>query len=131
MTKLLTTKDYIHILQFYKMKIPKSKKEIQHDAEHIMSSKLCRCIKKLDVDNEARSIGICTRTIFNRKGLTRGKFNCKKNTSVKLLKLGKNTSYNMNKSYKKKSNKSKRNKTERNKSKKNNSKKNKSKKNRK
>jgi hypothetical protein len=114
MTKLLTNKDYIHILQYYKMKIPKSKKEIQSEAEHIMANKLCRCIKKIDIENESRSIGICTRTIFNRKGYTRGKFNCKKNTSVKLLKLGKNTSYNMNKSYKKKSSETNKNKSKKN-----------------
>jgi hypothetical protein len=92
MPKLLTNKDYIDILQFYKIKIPKSKKEIQHTAEHIMSNKLCRCIKKLDVNNEARSIGICTRTIFNTKGFTRGNFNCKKNMSVKISKINKNKS---------------------------------------
>ena len=52
-----------------------------------MAKKLCKCIKKLDPKNEAKSIGICTKTIFNNKGYTRGKFKCKKNKTVKIQKL--------------------------------------------
>ena len=43
-------------------------------------------IKKVDKNNEARAIGICTRTIFNRRGYTRGKFKCKGNQTVKFKK---------------------------------------------
>jgi hypothetical protein len=73
----LTNGDYIKILNYYKIEIPDSKRQIKEDARKILNEKLCRCIKKLDPVNEARSIGICTKTIFNRKGLTRGKFKCK------------------------------------------------------
>jgi len=73
----LTNGDYIKILKYYKIDIPDSKQQIKEEATKILGGKLCRCIKKLDPVNEARSIGICTKTIFNRKGLTRGKFNCK------------------------------------------------------
>ena len=65
------------------------------EAEKILSDKLCRCIKSVNkkgaLDNEPRSIGICTKTIFNNKGLTRGKFKCKKPTKfVKFNKTMKN-----------------------------------------
>lgn len=82
MKTLLTNEDYANILRFYKMNVPKGKSEIRKQAEHVMASKLCRCIKKIDSVEEARSIGICTKTIFGSKGLTRGKFNCTKNLSV-------------------------------------------------
>ena len=42
--------------------------------------------KKIDKINEARAIGICTKTIFNRKGYTRGKFKCKGKSTVKFNK---------------------------------------------
>ena len=84
MTLELTNKDYIDILKFYKINIPKSKRLLKQQAEKIMAEKLCKCIKKIDPENEARSIGICTRTIFNSKGYTRGAFQCKKKQSVKI-----------------------------------------------
>lgn len=73
----ISDNDYKKILEFYDKPIPKSKKLLKIEAEKIMASKLCRCIKKIGTENEARSIGICTKTIFNRKGFTRGKFKCK------------------------------------------------------
>jgi hypothetical protein len=79
--------DYINILKFYKMKIPKSKRLLKQQAENILSKKLCRCIKKVDPIYESKSIGICTKSIFLRKNLKRGKFNCnKEKQSVKFLK---------------------------------------------
>ena len=68
------------------MNIPKSKRILKQQAENILSEKLCRCIKKVDPENEKKSIAICTKTIFNRKGLKRGKFNCKGKSSVKIQK---------------------------------------------
>jgi hypothetical protein len=88
----LTKQDYSKILTFYKLKIPKTKKQIKIKAENILNKKLCRCIKKIDPINEARSIGICTRAIFNKKGLTRGKFSCteKKNKITVTKNIAKN-----------------------------------------
>ena len=63
---------------------------LKNTAEKIMSEKLCRCIKKIDKENEERAIGICTKTIFNRKGYTRGKFKCKGKSTVKFNKTIKN-----------------------------------------
>jgi hypothetical protein len=86
----LTRKDYISILKFYKMKIPNKNSLIKKHAENIMSEKLCKCIKKIDPINEEKSIGICTKTIFNNKGFTRGKFKCAKRRTVKFRKSNKN-----------------------------------------
>ena len=87
----LTNNDYKSILKYYKLNIPKSKKLLKKQAEKIMAEKLCKCIKKVDPDQEAKSIGICTRTIFNRKGYSRGSFQCNnKKQSVKFRKTNKN-----------------------------------------
>lgn len=85
MSNELKNKDYISILKFYKMNIPKSKRLLKQQAENILSEKLCKCIKKVDPD-EKKSIAICTKSIFNRKNLKRGKFNCKGKSSVKIQK---------------------------------------------
>ena len=50
-----TNKDYISILKYYKIDIPKSKQIIKQTAEKIMADKLCRCIKKVDINNEPKS----------------------------------------------------------------------------
>jgi hypothetical protein len=82
----LTMLDYTNILNFYKKKIPNSARILKLHAEHILGEKLCRCIKKLGPANEARSIGICTKSVINNKGFTRGKFSCKKKQHVTLSK---------------------------------------------
>jgi len=78
----ITINDYKQILEFYNKPIPKSKKLLRVEAEKIMANKLCRCIKKLDTGFEQKAIGICTKTIFNNKGYTRGKFKCKGKTQI-------------------------------------------------
>jgi hypothetical protein len=85
----LTNKDYVSILKYYNLNIPRTKRLLKKQAEQIMAEKLCKCIKKIDPINEAKSIGICTKTIFNRKGYTRGQFQCKKKQSVKFRKTNK------------------------------------------
>ena len=72
----LTTQDYIKILEYYNLNIPKSKRQLKHNAEKILRDKLCKCIKKVEPENESRSIGICTKSVINSKGLKRGKFSC-------------------------------------------------------
>jgi hypothetical protein len=86
----LTNNDYKQILEYYKKTIPKSRRLLKKNAEQILAEKLCKCIKKIEPENEARSIGICTKTIFNRKGYTRGKFKCKGKRSVTVKKTIKN-----------------------------------------
>ena len=73
----INNNDYKKILEYYKQSIPISKRQLKIQAEKILASKLCRCIKKIEPSNESKSIGICTKTIFNSKGFTRGKFKCK------------------------------------------------------
>ena len=85
MKSTLTKKDYINILKFYKISIPKSKKSLQNAAEKILAEKLCKCIKK--VGPEKKSIKICTNSIFLQKGLTRGRFKCRGTRKVKINKL--------------------------------------------
>jgi hypothetical protein len=87
----LTNDDYKHILEFYKEVIPKSKRLLKLQAERLIANKLCRCIKKVYNQNEDRSIGICTKTVINNKGYTRGKFKfkCKGKPTIKLLKKNK------------------------------------------
>ena len=73
----ISDNDYEKILKYYNKPIPKSKRILKIEAEQILATKLCRCIKKIDTNFEAKSIGICSKTIFNNKGYTRGKFKCK------------------------------------------------------
>ena len=82
----LTNGDYIKILNYYKIEIPGTKQLVKDAATKILGEKLCRCIKKVDPVNEARSIGICTKSVFLRKGLTRGKFSCKGKRPLKFRK---------------------------------------------
>lgn len=84
----LTTNDYINILEFYNKPIPASNRLIKSRAEKILASKLCRCIKRIDSKYEAKSIGICTKTIINAKGFKRGPFTCKRRQTITLKKRG-------------------------------------------
>jgi hypothetical protein len=86
MSLQLTNKDYVNILKFYKKNIPKSKRILKMTAEKILNDKLCKCIKKVDPNDESKSIAICTSAIFNRKGLKRGKFTCKKKRTLNISK---------------------------------------------
>jgi hypothetical protein len=94
---MITKKDSMDILNFYKIKIPNSDSLLKQKAQNIVAEKLCRCIKKIDPINEAKSIGICTKTIFTRKGYTRGKFSCKKKQTVEFRKTNKNKKTKKNK----------------------------------
>ena len=87
----MNNNDYIQLLNYYNIPTPKSKKLIKEEGEKILALKLCKCIKKVNTkdNNEPRAIGICTKTIFNRKGLTRGKFQCKGRRFVKFNKTKK------------------------------------------
>jgi len=89
----LNSNDYKQILEYYNKPIPKSKNLIKSQAEHILSYKLCRCIKKVDKNNESRAIGICSKTVLNSKGVIRGKFKCKGKSTIKLKKSKKNLTF--------------------------------------
>ena len=97
MSMALNKKDYTKILKYYNLPIPKSASKMKKQAEEVLALKLCRCIKKVSPSNEAKAIGVCTRTIFERKKLTRGAFTCKKKRSVQITKLRKRTIKNKKK----------------------------------
>ena len=82
----LKKRDYISILKFYNLPIPKSSIQIKIDAEKIINDKLCRCIKKVNPNDEGKAIGICSKTILHRKKIKTSKFSCKKNKSIFLHK---------------------------------------------
>jgi hypothetical protein len=87
MSMALNKSDYIKILQYYKMAVPKSFSELKKKAESMLALKLCRCIKKVSPTNEPKAIGVCTESIFNRKKLTRGAFTCKQKKRVQIGKM--------------------------------------------
>jgi hypothetical protein len=97
MTMALNKKDYTKILKYYNLPIPKSASKMKKQAEEVLALKLCRCIKKVSPTNEAKAIGVCTRTIFERKNLTRGAFTCKKGRSVEVSRMRKRTIKNKKK----------------------------------
>lgn len=78
----LSIDDYKNILKYYNESIPRTNTKIRRNAEILMATKLCGCIKKVGKNDqsEGRAIGICTRTIFNRKNIKRGTFKCRKRT---------------------------------------------------
>lgn len=86
MPKNLTNKDYKNILKFYNKKISKSSKINKKNAEKILATKLCRCIKSIKTNDKNKATRICTSKIFQNKGLRRGKFTCKKRHSVQVKK---------------------------------------------
>ena len=111
MKKTLTKKDYQDIIDYYKMK--KSKKNnksnknnnknnkksnknnnttkklntnnIKKKAKRLLANKFCRCIKMVS-KNESTSIPICKKSVFHNKGLTIGKFTCKKRKPIRIYK---------------------------------------------
>lgn len=82
----LTKDDHRQILEYYHQPVPYSARIAKIQAEKILSTKLCRCIKKADRRNEKRAIGICTKSIINRKGFKRGAFRCKTRSKIVLYK---------------------------------------------
>ena len=84
--KKLTQNDYKKILSYYNISPPNTTVKMKKTAQKILSEKLCRCIKKIP-GNEKKNITICTKSIFQRKNLKRGKFSCK---TKKRLHLEKN-----------------------------------------
>lgn len=92
----ITASDYKKILKYYNKSIPFNKLHIKKAGEDILSLKLCQCIKKINPSlqkgKEPRAIGICTRSIINNKGLSRGKFKCLKKRSISIKKTHRNLS---------------------------------------
>jgi len=71
------------ILLSYGKTVPQSTTSRRIKAEQILTLKLCRCLKKLEPRFQGQAVGICTKTIFGKKGLTRGKFKCNQKQTAK------------------------------------------------
>ena len=78
----LTQRDYLTILNNYDITPPKNKvgnidiNKVKEEAEKILATKLCRCIKKIGDTDQTKSISICTNSIFEKKGLKYNAFTC-------------------------------------------------------
>lgn len=87
----LTHNDFKKILKYYKIKMPKSKKQTRKKAVSILAKKLCRCIKKVQKGKQKFSrkkykknaaTAICTSSIFKKRGLIHSRFTCKKKSKL-------------------------------------------------
>ena len=82
----LTTADYKNILKYYKITDAQLKpREIKEKAEHLLATKLCRCIKKVSKGkgkSEAKAIAICNTSVIKKKKLAIFKFTCKKGAKL-------------------------------------------------
>ena len=76
----METKDYVIILKHYGVPIPKTRKRKRELAEELMSAKMCNCIKSVQKASklqEPAAIAICTKSIFQNRGLKYNKLKCK------------------------------------------------------
>ena len=83
----LTTTDYKNILKYYKIADTQLKpREIKEKAEHLLATKLCKCIKKVSAKirpiTEAKAIAICNNSVIKKKKLAIFKFTCKKGAKL-------------------------------------------------
>ncbi len=100
----LTRKDHEAILRYYRLPIPKTASVVRTKAEAILATKLCHCISSVSStpssstlskrsrssgrsrsrtkENNSRAVAICTNNLFNRNGIVRGAFHCKKRPRV-------------------------------------------------
>tara|TARA_Y100000591_G_scaffold46875_1_gene35266 strand:+ start:84 stop:494 length:411 start_codon:yes stop_codon:yes gene_type:complete len=97
----LTNNDYNAILKYYGIPLSnKNKKKNKKIAEHLLATKLCRCIKKVKKTTslpDKSVIAVCNKSIFRKRNIKYNKFSCKndykliknKRTRRKLSKTGK------------------------------------------
>lgn len=81
----LTKKDYLLILKYYKINTNElNDNDIKNNAETILATKMCRCIKSVVKTNikkpikEQNAIAICKESVINKKNLKIFNFTCKK-----------------------------------------------------
>ena len=102
----LNNSDYNAILRYYGIPLTsKNKKKNKAIAEHLLATKLCRCIKKVKKTtslSEKQSIAVCNDSIFTKRKLKYNKFSCKekyrliknRKTRRKLSKTAKRVKFN-------------------------------------
>ena len=83
----LNYNDYADILKYYNIDASElKKKDVSKKAEHLLATKLCKCIKNIKRrtgtsitgTSESRAIAICYDSVIRKKGLKTFKFKCKK-----------------------------------------------------
>lgn len=75
-SSFMTKSDYQKILSYYKVPFDKlSSHEIKQQAENILATKLCKCIKA--VPGAQSAIALCTNSVFRKKGLKFYDMSCK------------------------------------------------------
>jgi hypothetical protein len=75
----MTKSDYQKILSYYKMPFEKlSDRELKRQAEDILATKLCKCIKSVEKKTGTQNaIELCTASVFGKKGLKFFDMSCK------------------------------------------------------
>jgi hypothetical protein len=72
----MTKSDYQKILSYYKLPFDKlSSHELKQQAETILATKLCKCIKSVPGANN--TIALCSASVFGKKGLKFYDMSCK------------------------------------------------------
>jgi hypothetical protein len=70
----MTKSDYEKILSYYKLPFGNlSNAELKRKAEHILATKLCKCMKA----GTQNAISLCTASVFGKKGLKYFDMSCK------------------------------------------------------
>ena len=110
----LTNSDYKKIINYYNLSKQKGM-SYKTLAENTLSSKLCRCIKKINSTglSEKQAIGACRKTIFKKRNINFFNFTCKKKYELlpkkhsrkKLKKFSNKIGFNKTKKQKKNKNK--------------------------
>ena len=75
----MTKSDYQKILSYYKIPFDNlSGHELKQQAEHILATKLCKCIKAVEKKTGTQNaIALCTASVFGKKGLKYFDMSCK------------------------------------------------------
>ena len=89
----LNSNDYNAILKYYGVPLSnKNKKKNRAIAEHLLATKLCRCIKKVKKTtslSEKSSIAVCNNSIFRKRNIKYNKLVQNRKTRRNLSKTGK------------------------------------------
>lgn len=103
---LLTKDDHRAVLSYYGIDFANMDSKRLHKAsEELLAEKLCRCIKKVDPNDEKKSIAICRRSVLGRKGIDVYEFSCKSKEAIKSKNIGQSIRKTVRRHIKSKSNK--------------------------
>jgi hypothetical protein len=67
MNTKLNNNDYINILKYYNIPIPKTNAQLKLQAEHVMSNYLCRCITTVDIKDKRKYLQICKNKTLKKR----------------------------------------------------------------